>query len=96
MSVYSDFQKMWGSRYGSLSNFVEWDQDVRASLQKHREKIEELTKELEEERQYCEYLERLLKEKSAVCMGGDDDQHNDVEKNDDSKENVSFLFIDLR
>lgn len=91
MSVYSDFQKMWGSRYGSLSNFVEWDQDVRASLQKHREKIDELTKELEEERQYCEYLERLLKEKSAVCMGGDDDdQDNDVEKNDDSKENVSF------
>lgn len=93
MSVFSDFQKMWGSRYGSLSNFVEWDQDVRASLQRHRDKIDELTKELEQEHLYCEYLERLLveKEKSAVCMGGDD-HHNDVEKIDDSKENVSFSF----
>lgn len=90
MSVFDDFQKMWGSRYGSLSNFVEWDQDVRASLQRHRDKIDELTKELEQERLYCEYLERLLVEKSAVCMGGDDESHNDVEKNDDSKENVSY------
>ena len=39
-----------------------WIEDVKLSLTRHREKIVELTKELEQETLYVEYLERLLGE----------------------------------
>lgn len=39
-----------------------WIEDVKLSLNRHREKICELTKELEQETMYVEYLERLLGE----------------------------------
>lgn len=39
-----------------------WIEDVKLSLARHREKIVDLTKELEQETLYVEYLERLLGE----------------------------------
>lgn len=39
-----------------------WIEDVKLSLARHREKIVELSKELEQETLYVEYLERLLGE----------------------------------
>lgn len=41
---------------------TEWIKDVKLSLERHREKIVELTTELEQEKLYVEYLERLLGE----------------------------------
>jgi active breakpoint cluster region-related protein len=41
---------------------AEWIKDVKLSLDRHREKIVELTTELEQEKLYVEYLERLLGE----------------------------------
>ena len=41
---------------------AEWIKDVKLSLERHREKIVDLTTELEQEKLYVEYLERLLGE----------------------------------
>lgn len=60
MSVFNDFQRMWMDRFPNSSLSDEWEKDVRASLTSHREKIVELTKEIEQENLYCDYLERLL------------------------------------
>lgn len=60
MSVFDDFQRMWMQKFPHSNLSDKWEQDVRASLSRHRQKIVDLTKELEQETQYCEYLERLL------------------------------------
>lgn len=60
MSVFSDFQRMWIKRFPQSSLSDAWEQDVRASLQRHKQKITDLSKELEQEQLYVEYLERLL------------------------------------
>lgn len=77
MSVFSDFQRMWVQRFPQSSLSDAWEQDVRASLARHKQKITELTKELEQETLYVEYLERLL---------------GDVEKYRDAGGDPSTLF----
>lgn len=59
-SVFGDFQRMWMQRFPQSSLSDAWEVDVRASLQRHRQRIGELTNELEQERLYVEYLELLL------------------------------------
>lgn len=54
-----------------------WIEDVKLSLTRHKEKIVELTKELEQETMYVEYLERLL---------------NEVEKYRDNGSNPALIF----
>ena len=54
-----------------------WIEDVQLSLTRHKEKILELTKELEQETLYVEYLERLL---------------NEVEKYRDNGSNAALIF----
>ena len=49
-----------------------WEQDVRASLERHQQKVEELTKELERESLYVEYLERLLSDVEKYRESGTD------------------------
>lgn len=49
-----------------------WEQDVRASLERHKLKISELTKELEQETLYVEYLERLLSDVEKYRESGGD------------------------
>lgn len=49
-----------------------WIEDVKLSLQRHREKIVDLTKELEQETLYVEYLERLLSEVERYRDSGSD------------------------
>lgn len=56
---------------------TEWIKDVKLSLDRHREKIVELTTELEQEKLYVEYLERLLGE---------------VERNRDSKTETALIL----
>ncbi|XP_058817435.1 active breakpoint cluster region-related protein isoform X2 [Topomyia yanbarensis] len=77
MSVFSDFQRMWVQRFPQSSLSDAWEQDVRASLARHKQKIAELSKELEQETLYVEYLERLL---------------GDVEKYRDAGGDPSALF----
>lgn len=54
-----------------------WIEDVKLSLTRHKEKILELTKELEQETLYVEYLERLL---------------NEVEKYRENGSNPALIF----
>lgn len=49
-----------------------WIEDVKLSLTRHREKIVDLTKELEQETLYVEYLERLLSEVEKYRDSGSD------------------------
>ncbi|XP_063707678.1 active breakpoint cluster region-related protein-like [Culicoides brevitarsis] len=60
MSVFTDFQKCWSQKFPENSLTSEWKEDVRASLKLHKEKIDSLEKELEKEKLYCIYLEKLL------------------------------------
>lgn len=72
MSVFGDFQRMWVQRfpYSALSDA--WEQDVRASLHRHKQKIADLTKEIEQEKLYVGYLERLLSDVEQFRESGGD------------------------
>ncbi|GAB0093246.1 uncharacterized protein DMENIID0001_083250 [Sergentomyia squamirostris] len=72
MSVFSDFQRMWEQKFPHKSLSVAWEQDVRASLSRHRQKIDELREELEQETLYVEYLERLLSDVEKHRESGGD------------------------
>lgn len=73
MSVFDEFQRMWMQKFPHSNLSDKWEQDVRASLSRHRLKIVDLTKELEQETQYCEYLERLLLDVEKFRENGSDD-----------------------
>ncbi|XP_060535891.1 active breakpoint cluster region-related protein isoform X2 [Cylas formicarius] len=88
MSVFGDFQQVWLQRFPESPLPGAWEEDVRANLAKHKQKVALLKEELEKEEFYVEYLERLLsdveqhkkrlaKEKSireeSLEQGGDSD-----------------------
>lgn len=60
MSVFGDFQKAWAQRFPGCELPQAWEEDVRANLMKHRQKLAALNAELEKEEFYVEYLENLL------------------------------------
>jgi len=72
MSVFNDFQRLWMERFPQSSLSDAWEQDVRASLDRHKIKIGELSKELEQETLYVEYLERLLSDVEKYRESGGD------------------------
>lgn len=72
MSVFADFQRMWMKRFPDNALSSEWENDVRFSLQRHKQKVIDMTKELEQEMLYVEYLERLLSDVEAFRQGGGD------------------------
>lgn len=101
MSVFGDFQRMWMKRFpdNSLSN--EWEDDVRASLLRHKQKVNDLSKELEQEMLYVEYLDRLLSDVEEFRKsGGDpsipipntsqsnDDQQQPIDNQDDKSDDI--------
>lgn len=60
MSVFGDFQRVWLQRFPNSALPAAWEEDVRANLAKHKQKVAVLKEELEKEEFYVEYLERLL------------------------------------
>ncbi|KAF7268387.1 rho GTPase activating protein at 1A [Rhynchophorus ferrugineus] len=60
MSVFGDFQQVWLQRFPESPLPGAWEEDVRANLAKHKQKVALLKEELEHEEFYVEYLERLL------------------------------------
>ncbi|XP_055370829.1 serine-rich adhesin for platelets isoform X2 [Condylostylus longicornis] len=72
MSVFSDFQRLWTQRFPQSSLSDQWEQDVRKSLENHKQKINELRKEIEQETLYVEYLERLLSDVEKYKESGGD------------------------
>lgn len=107
MSVFSDFQRMWVQRFPQSSLSDAWEQDVRASLERHKQKITDLTKELEQETLYVEYLERLLSDVEKFRESGGDpsalfDAANPIPstQNSDNKTkevgDLFYIFIIIR
>lgn len=72
MSVFADFQRMWMKRFPENALSSEWEDDVRVSLQRHKQKVVDLSKELEQEMLYVEYLERLLSDVAEFRLAGGD------------------------
>lgn len=60
MSVFGDFQRVWVQRFPESALPAAWEEDVRANLAKHKQKVAVLREELEKEEFYVEYLETLL------------------------------------
>lgn len=60
MSLFSDFQNAWSRRFPDCELPQAWEEDVRANLIRHGQRVTELREELEKECFYVEYLERLL------------------------------------
>lgn len=79
-SVFGDFQRMWMQRFPQSSLSDAWEVDVRASLQRHRQRIAELTVELEQERLYVEYLELLLTDVERQREQQKEQQQQQLEK----------------
>lgn len=72
--MFSDFQRMWVEKFPESSLSDAWEQDVRQSLARHRQRIVDLQKELEQETLYVEYLERLLSDVEKFRESGGDPQ----------------------
>lgn len=72
MSVFGDFQRVWLQRFPNSILPAAWEEDVRANLAKHKQKVALLKEELEKEEFYVEYLERLLSDVEQHKRGADD------------------------
>lgn len=103
MSVFGDFQRVWVQRFPESALPAAWEEDVRANLAKHKQKVAILREELEKEEFYVEYLETLLsdveKHKAAAQVirgapptGADVNESDD--KTPDSKQ-VTLVIFDL-
>ncbi|XP_075978308.1 rho GTPase activating protein at 1A isoform X1 [Anticarsia gemmatalis] len=95
MSVFGDFQRVWVQRFPESALPAAWEEDVRANLAKHKQKVAILREELEKEEFYVEYLETLLSDvekhkaaaqgnRTAPPSGGDVNDLDD--KTSDSKQ----------
>nr|CAH7760412.1 unnamed protein product [Callosobruchus chinensis] len=93
MSVFGDFQQVWLQRFPESPLPGAWEEDVRANLAKHKQKVLLLREELEKEEFYVEYLERLLsdveqhKKKLAKEKSGESEDACDVIADSISKAN---------
>lgn len=72
MSVFGDFQRVWLQRFPNSALPAAWEEDVRANLAKHKQKVSLLQEELEKEEFYVEYLERLLSDVEQHKKTSDD------------------------
>lgn len=99
MSVFGDFQQVWFQRFPESPLPGAWEEDVRANLAKHKQKVSLLREELEKEEFYVEYLERLLsdveqhKKKLAKEKIAELDESSDVISDTISKVNIWILLL---
>lgn len=80
MSVFGDFRNVWVQRFPGSDLPAAWEEDVRANLAKHKQKVAVLREELEKEEFYVEYLERLLRD---VAKHKTRDLNDEEASNDD-------------
>ncbi|XP_063536599.1 active breakpoint cluster region-related protein [Cydia strobilella] len=92
MSVFGDFQRVWVQRFPESALPAAWEEDVRANLAKHKQKVAILREELEKEEFYVEYLETLLsdveKHKTASLGKGVPPSGADVSEADDNAADI--------
>lgn len=75
-------------RFPDNSLSTEWEADVRVSLQRHKQKVDDLSKELEQEMLYVEYLERLLSDVEEFRKAGGDLSIPIEPSDEDDRENT--------
>ncbi|KDR23111.1 Breakpoint cluster region protein [Zootermopsis nevadensis] len=90
MSVFGDFRNVWVQRFPGSDLPAAWEEDVRANLAKHKQKVAVLREELEKEEFYVEYLEQLLIDvaKHKTLATNDEEANsddNDVKSTDRSR-----------
>lgn len=101
MSVFGDFQQVWLQRFPESPLLGAWEEDVRANLAKHKQKVSLLREELEKEEFYVEYLERLLsdveqhKKKLAKEKIVETEETCDVIADTISKVNIILFYIPM-
>lgn len=100
MSVFGDFQRVWVQRFPESALPAAWEEDVRANLAKHKQKVAILREELEKEEFYVEYLETLLSDvekHKALAQGKAPPLGVDVldpdDKTTDSKQVTEFAYL---
>ncbi|XP_053609190.1 active breakpoint cluster region-related protein isoform X2 [Plodia interpunctella] len=95
MSVFGDFQRVWVQRFPDSTLPAAWEEDVRANLAKHKQKVAILREELEKEEFYVSYLETLLSDvekhkaaqgNRAVPSSGSDATESDNKTSDNKQE----------
>ncbi|KAI4471199.1 breakpoint cluster region protein bcr [Holotrichia oblita] len=93
MSVFGDFQQVWLQRFPQSDLPARWEEDVRANLAKHKQKVKTLKEELEKEEVYVEYLERLISDieehKKKIEIEKSENEGNVLEKKDATSDNIS-------
>ncbi|XP_037294448.1 active breakpoint cluster region-related protein isoform X2 [Manduca sexta] len=88
MSVFGDFQRVWVQRFPESALPAAWEEDVRANLAKHKQKVAVLREELEKEEFYVEYLETLLSDvekHKAASQSNKTTPPSGADVNDDDK-----------
>lgn len=98
MSVFGDFQQVWLQRFPESPLPGAWEEDVRANLEKHKQKVSLLKEELEKEQFYVEYLERLLNDveqhkRKLAKEKSQEPEPNDVIGDTISKVNSTLLVV---
>lgn len=97
MSVFGDFQQVWLQRFPQSDLPARWEEDVRANLAKHKQKVKTLKEELEKEEVYVEYLERLISDieehKKKIEIEKSENEGNVLEKKDVTSDNISKVNI---
>lgn len=86
MSVFGDFQQVWSQRFPHSSLPDAWEEDIRANLAKHKQKITALRTEIEKEEIYVEYLERLI---SDIEQNKKPNEEEEVENDDSAVESIA-------
>ena len=66
----NDFSEAWTQRFPNCELPIAWEDDVRANLSKHKQKVALLKEELEKEEFYVEYLQKLLEDVERVKSKG--------------------------
>lgn len=103
MSVFGDFQRVWVQRFPESALPAAWEEDVRANLAKHKQKVAILREELEKEEFYVEYLETLLTdvEKHKASSHGkpppfEADVLDPDDKTTDSKQVTQYAYLSFQ
>ncbi|XP_022919378.1 active breakpoint cluster region-related protein isoform X2 [Onthophagus taurus] len=82
MSVFGDFQRVWLQRFPHSDLPSRWEEDVRANLAKHQQKVHNLREELDKEEVYVAYLERLLSDLEEQKRAKAESENNALENKD--------------
>ena len=69
-SIFNDFSEAWSQKFPNCELPKAWEDDVRANLTKHQQKVAILKEELEKEEFYVEYLQKLLEDVERVKSKG--------------------------